>query len=137
MELSEGIRKIGFRRWYERQLIESHLYLISAFMCLVTVLACLEGFSFHTPAWETALRFAAMMAGAAACLWTVGRYLTMLGIAEYAAERSVCEKCASYRGLELSGAVTRRADKRDEDGEESLPPVGVRCRKCGHEWTIE
>ena len=71
MELSDGIRKIGFRRWYERQLIESHLYLISGFMCLVTVLACLEGFSFRTPAWETVMRFAAMMAGAAICLWTV------------------------------------------------------------------
>jgi len=30
MELSDGIRKIGFRRWYERQLIEGHLYLISS-----------------------------------------------------------------------------------------------------------
>ncbi|MGH8700812.1 MAG: hypothetical protein ACREVR_06495 [Burkholderiales bacterium] len=137
MELSEGIRKIGFRRWYERQLIEGHLYLISGFMCLVTVLACLEDFSFRTPAWETALRFTAMMAGAAACMWTVRRYLTMLGIAEYAAERSVCEKCATYSGLELSGAVTRSAGKGDDDGNEALPPVGVRCRKCGHEWMIE
>ena len=137
MELSEGIRKIGFRRWYERQLIQGHLYLISAFMCLVTVLACLEEFSFRTPAWETALRFTAMMAGAAICLWTVRRYLTMLGAAEYAAERSVCEKCATYRGLELSGAIVRHPDARDDDEDEALPPVGVRCRKCGHEWTIE
>ena len=136
MELAEGIRKIGFRRWYERQLIESHLYLISAFMCLVTVLACLEGFSLRTPAWETFMRFVAMMAGVAICMWTVRRYLTMLAVAEYVAERSVCEKCATYRGLELSGVVARPADPRD-DGDEALPPVGVRCRKCGHEWTIE
>jgi hypothetical protein len=136
MELAEGIRKIGFRRWYERQLIESHLYLISGFMCLVTVLACLEGFSFRTPAWETFMRFVAMMAGAAICLWTVRRYLAMLAVAEYAAERSVCEKCATYHGLELSGVVARGTDVRDED-DEALPPVGVRCRKCGHEWTIE
>ena len=136
MELAEGIRKIGFRRWYERQLIESHLYLISGFMCLVTVLACLEGFSFRTPAWETFMRFAGMMAGAAICLWTVRHYLEMLAVAEYVAERSVCEKCATYRGLELSGVVARGADTRN-DGDEALPPVGVRCRKCGHEWTIE
>ena len=109
MELSEGIRKIGFRRWYERQLIESHLYLISGFLCLIMVLASLEEFNLRTPAWETAMRFAAMMAGAAICLWTVRRYLVMLAVAEHVAERSVCEKCATYRGLELSGAIARRA----------------------------
>ena len=136
MELAEGIKKIGFRRWYERQLIESHLYLISGFMCLVTVLACLEGFSFRTPAWETCIRFVAMMAGAAICIWTVRRYLAMLAIAEYVAERSVCEKCTLYRGLELSGVIARRADAHNDD-DEALPPVGVRCRKCGHQWMIE
>jgi ribosomal protein L40E len=136
MGLAEGIRKIGFRHWYERQLIESHLYLISGFMCLVTVLACLEGFSLRTPVWETVMRFTAMMAGAAICLWTVHRYFAMLAVAEYVAERSVCEKCATYRGLELSGVAVRRADARNDD-DEALPPVGVRCRKCGHEWTIE
>ena len=49
----------------------------------------------------------------------------------------MCEKCATYRGLELSGAAARRPDVRDDDADEALPPVGVRCRKCGHEWTIE
>ena len=137
MELSEGISKIGFRRWYERQLIEGHLYLISGFMCLVMVLASLEEFSFRTPAWETILRFAAMIGGGVVCMWTVRRYLTMLGLAEHVAERSVCEKCAKYSGLELSGAITRRPDARDNNEDEDLLPVGVRCRKCGHEWTIE
>lgn len=137
MELSEGIRKIGFRRWYERQLIESHLYLISGFMCLVMVLASLEGFSFRTPAWETMLRFAAMIGGGVVCMWTVRRYFEMLAVAEYASEHSVCEKCTRYSGLELSGVITRRPDTRDDEGDEALPPVGVRCRKCGHEWTIE
>jgi hypothetical protein len=137
MELAEGIRNIGFRRWYERQLIESHLYLISGFMCLVTVPACLEGFSFRAPAWETAMRFAAMMAGAAICLWTVRRYLEMLAVAEHVAERSVCAICATYRGLELSSVIARRPDAGNDDEDETLPPVGVRCRKCGHEWTIE
>lgn len=136
MELSEGIRKIGFRRWYERQLIESHLFLISGFLCLITVIACLEGFSLRTPWWETLLRLSAMVGGGAICMWTVRCYLTMLDFAEYAAERSVCEKCAAYRGLELSGAIASRTETRGEDEEGALPPLGVRCRKCGHEWTI-
>jgi hypothetical protein len=134
MDLSEGIRKKGFRGWYERQLIEAHLYLISGFLCLIMVIASLEEFSLRTPAWETLLRFAAMLGGSAVCLWALKRYLVMLDFAEYAAERSVCEKCAGYGGLDLGGATARRSEKQGEDGEGA--PVGVRCRKCGHQWTI-
>ena len=137
MELADGIRKIGFRRWYERQLIECHLFLISGFLCLITVLACIEEFNLRTPPWETLVRFMAMIAGMVLCLWTWRRYLTMLGVAEYAAEHSVCEKCAAYGGLDLAGTAARRAPGADEELEGMLAPVGVRCRKCGHEWTIE
>jgi hypothetical protein len=137
MELSEGIRRIGFRRWYERQLIEGHLYLISGVLCLITVAASVEDLNFRTAAWETLLRLAAALGGVAICLWTFRRYLQMLGAAEYAAERSVCEKCATYRGLEVSSVSARGGWKHREDGEGVVTPVTVRCRRCGHEWTIE
>jgi hypothetical protein len=134
MDLTEGIRKIGFRRWYERQLIESHLYLISGVLCLFTSMASLEGFNLRLPAWEILLRLCAMVGGTAFCLWTWRRYLMMLGVAEHAAERSVCEKCETYRGLELSRNAAHEAGGSVEG---VLSPVGVRCRRCGHEWTIE
>ena len=134
MELSEGIRKIGFRRWYERQLIEGHLYLISGILCLFTSMACLEGFGLRIPAWEYLLRLSAAIAGAAFCLWTLRRYLMMLGSAEHAAERSVCEKCGIYRGLTLSGKSSHATEIMNGD---EIAPVGVRCRQCGHEWTIK
>jgi len=137
MELAEGIKKIGFRRWYERQLIESHLYLVTSFLCLVTVLACFEGFSLRMPAWETVMRLVAMLAGAAVCVWTLRRYLAMLNFAIRAAERSVCEKCAAYDALELSGTIIRRTAAQGEEENGGLLLIGVRCRKCGHEWTIE
>lgn len=133
MELSQGIRRIGFRRWYERQLIESHLYLVSGILALFMAIACFEGFGTRAPAWETLLRLAAMGTGILICLWTFKRYLAMLALAEHAAERSVCEKCRTYRGLELSSRVAPPGEP--EEG--VLLPVGVRCRKCGHEWTIE
>ena len=133
MELSQGIRRIGFRRWYERQLIEGHLYLISGVLALFMALACFEGFGVRAPAWETLLRLGAMAAGFWLCLWTFRRYLRMLAVAEHAAERSVCEKCCTYRGLVLSACAAAPGEV--EEGE--LAPVGVRCRKCGHEWTIE
>jgi hypothetical protein len=136
MELAEGIRRIGFGRWYQRQLIESHLYLVTSFLCLVVVLACFEGFNLRMPAWETVLRLAAMLAGAAVCVWTLRRYLAMLDFAVRAAERSRCEKCAAYSALELSAAPASRLAMPGGEEVGDLPPVGVRCRKCGHEWMI-
>src|SRR5687768_5245535 len=136
MELSKGIRKLGFRRWYERQLIEGHLYLISGILALFMSIACFEGFNSRTPGWETLLRLAAMVVGTMACLWTFRRYLQMLAVAEHAAERSVCAKCETYRGLELTARAALAAPSAEfEEG--MLLPVHVRCRKCGHEWTIE
>ena len=138
MELAEGIRKIGFRRWYERQLIESHLYLVSWFLSLIMVMACLEGFSFRAPGWEALLRLAAMIGGGAICIRSLARYTAMLGLAERAAERSICGKCAAYGLLEVTGArVLARSALVKEDARLAPPALAVRCRKCGHEWTIE
>jgi hypothetical protein len=136
MGLSEGIRRVGFRRWYERQLIESHIYLVSWFLCLIMVLACLEGFSFRAPGWEPVWRLAAMIAGTALSLWSIRRYFAELGFAEHAAKRSTCAKCASYGLLEVAGELSHRAAW-GEGVEPAYPPVTVRCRKCGNEWVID
>ncbi len=87
MDLSEGIRKIGFQRWYERQLIEGHLYMISGFLCLIMVIASFEDFNQRMPVWETFVRLAAVTVGSVVCLWAFRRYLVMLNLAEYVAER--------------------------------------------------
>ena len=138
MELSEGIRRVGFRRWYERQLIESHIYLVSWFLCLIMVLACLEGFSFRAPGWDPVWRLAAMIVGTALSLWSIRRYFAELGIAERAAKRSTCAQCASYGLLEVVGEkeISCRAAW-GERAEPASPPVAVRCRKCGNEWIID
>ncbi len=130
MELSQGIRKVGFSRWYERELIESHLYLMSWFLSLVLVLACLEGFSFKAPGWEPVVRFAGMTAGVVLCMWTLQRYIAMLAYALHAAERSVCRNCRAYSAFELR-------ERKGYAAASHRGAVDVRCVKCGHEWTIE
>jgi hypothetical protein len=134
MGLAEGIRRVGFRRWYERQLIECHFYLVSAFLSLVMVIACIEGFSLQAPGVEPLLRLAGMIGGGVLCLGALARYQAILDAAEYAAERSVCAKCATYGILELSGTPAAAAQR--GAGAAALP-LGVRCRRCGHEWVIE
>jgi hypothetical protein len=137
MELAEGIRKVGFRRWYERQLIESHLHLVSWFLCLILVMACLDGFSFRAPGWESLMRLAAMIVGGAIGIWSLARYLAMLNLATHAAERSICGKCAAYGLLEVTGArVLARRALVEKEVRLAPPALVVRCRKCGHEWMI-
>jgi len=133
MVLSEGIRKIGFRRWYERQLIESHLYLVSSFLCLIAVIAALEGFSFREPGWEPMLRIVVILGGSIACFWTLQRYMSMLHYAQYTAERSVCGRCSAYGRLELCSVTAAVPEDSPREAEES---VAVRCSKCGHRWTL-
>lgn len=138
MSLSEGIRRIGFRRWYERQLIESHLYLVSWFLSLILALACLEGFSFRAPGWEPVLRLATMIGGVAVCIWSLRRYFAALSFAVHAANCSVCAKCEAYGLLELTGTRHVQHPAPVERDVGAVPSVvAVRCRKCGNEWIIE
>jgi len=138
MELAEGIRRVGFARWYERQLIEAHLYLVTAFLCLILLTACLEGFSMRAPGPEPLLRLVGMLAGVCGGVWAVRRYGAILGMAESAAGQSVCKKCMAYARLEVmsGGLLAPPATTRGSTGT-PLPHLAVRCRKCGHEWMFE
>lgn len=130
MDLAEGIRKIGFRRWYERQLIESHLYFVTGFLSMIMVAACVEEFNIRAPGWQPFLMLGLIAGGAALCFWSLARYRGTLDRAEHAAERSTCSQCVVYSGLEvLQSSGEWQAD--------NAPWLRVRCRKCGYEWTIE
>ena len=125
MELAEGIRKIGFRRWYERQLIESHLWLVTGLIGAIVLLGGVERLSLRGPGWEPVALIVLVLGAGGLAAWALQRYLVMLVLAQRAGERSTCSRCAAYGLLEVTG-------KRFASG-----AVDVRCRKCGNEWTIE
>src|SRR5262245_3040808 len=129
MTPADGIRRFGFRRWYERQLIESHVYLVTSFLSLILVLACFEVFSFRMPGIKPFVILLLMLTGAALCAVSLRRYLALLVLAQHLAEQSVCGNCGSNGRLRV----------RD------LPPLGqitetgsldVQCRDCGYQWTM-
>ncbi len=62
MEVAEYIHRHGFRRWYERQLIESHAYLALAFVALILLLSGIEVLGGGTGG----LLYVSMLAAAAA-----------------------------------------------------------------------
>ena len=134
MELGEGIRKIGFRRWHERQLLQGHLYLASALLCFVVVLATLEGFPARELSVDLFVGLVLILAGGAVGGWALLRYVQMLVVAQHAADRSVCAKCKTYGLLEALGPGVRDGGR---NFDVFIAPTRVRCRKCGNEWTIE
>ena len=76
MTAADGIRKLGFRRWYERQLIESHVYLVTGFLSMIMVFACFEDFSLRAPGIKPFLMLALIMGGAVLCAVSLWRYLS-------------------------------------------------------------
>ena len=125
MHLAEGIRKHGFRKWYERELLQSHAHLALTFVCGIGVAASMElafksrGLSDGLPDW------AAVALCASVGIWALRRYLYLLSHAEAVANQADCPHCKAYGRLTLV--------KGDAGGDR----VRVGCRRCGHEWHID
>lgn len=135
MNIADDIRRLGFRRWYERQLIESHAYLVTAFLALILLLAGIESLDLLR---RSPLFYLAVIAGAAASgvlmyvAWR--RFITLLGRAELFAGGAECPQCTRWGQFEVIGAEAAT----DDDPVESGRPhwVRVRCRKCAKEWRL-
>ena len=99
--LADAIRARGFRKWYEGRLIEGHLHLITAFLCLIAVLGAIkQGGPYNTLVNSLWLLSVAMgLGGLGAC--GIRRYITILQLAEFLGDRSHCPKCQAYARFTL------------------------------------
>lgn len=133
MTPADGIAKLGFRRWYERQLIESHAYLVTGVLCTIVIAASLEGFSLRAANAATISHLAIMFAAGAVGFESFKRYIALLIRAEHIAEHSVCTSCSTYGRLRVLGSGGGRIAS--DPGEAAW--MRVACRKCGHQWLID
>jgi hypothetical protein len=124
MDLAEGIRKHGFRKWYERELLQGHAHLVLTFLCMIGVFAAVEALRSASDRADQAVDLAAILVCAGIGVWALRRYLYLLNHAEAAAHQADCPQCKAY------GRFTVEA----EDGREGS--LRVCCRKCSHRWTI-
>jgi predicted Zn finger-like uncharacterized protein len=126
MGLEDGIRKRGFRKWYERELVRSHAHLVLTFVCAVGLMASFELHDRMAP-WAVPLwNAAAIVLLALVGLWSLRRYLYLLQHAEAVANQAVCPRCQTYARFKL---VPHPLPHTHEQ-------VQVRCGKCEHEWGI-
>lgn len=127
MRLADGIRKHGFRKWYERELLQSHAHLALTFICMAGVFGALESTGRLHSLNEQAGRLLTLLLCCAVGLWALRRYLTLLSRAESTAHQARCPGCDTYARFDLVRA--RRADG-DADA------ASVRCRQCARAWEI-
>lgn len=121
--LAEGIRRVGFRKWYERELLSSHAHMLLAFLCVIALMAAMEAFDGASPGQKLANAALVLISGAIG-LWALRRYLYLLMHAEQVADQANCPKCTAYGSLTLVEEDRRTGDAR------------VCCKKCSHTWTI-
>jgi hypothetical protein len=118
MEPADGIRRLGFSRWYERRLIESHAWFVSAFFCVITIAACLEELSFRGSTLRLLAYAVLVLTAGAVGIYGIVRYQQILVQAERIGEHATCARCGTYARFALFAGCM------------------ARCRKCGHEWRL-
>jgi hypothetical protein len=135
MKLAQDIGRLGFRRWYERQLVESHAYLVTAFLALILLLAGYEALAALRDSPLYYLLIVAAAGGAGTLMFVAWRrFSVLMARAELFAESAACTGCSAWGRFE----VLAEEAASDDDAPESGRPhwIRVRCRQCGHAWRL-
>ena len=119
--LAVGVERVGFRKWYERELLSSHAHMVLTVLCTVGLLGSFEAMRGASEG-DRALNLISVVLCAGIGLWALRRYLFLLTRAEDVANQANCDGCGEYGRFKVVGA---RADATD-----------VCCKRCEHTWTI-
>ncbi len=125
MTTAQAIRRLGFRKWYERELLHGHTNLVLLLFATLGLLASLEVFSRQMPLIDKVQVLAGAVACAAIGYFALRRYLRLLNHAEFVADQAVCRSCDTYAKWELLDEAAGGAR------------LHVRCRRCAHLWHID
>ena len=135
MQVTRYIERYGFRRWYERQLIESHAYLALGFVALILLLSGMELLGEA----EAGIRYMIVLATAAAggMLVVVSwrRFTTLLARAEHFGEAATCPQCKAWGKFKVMAQEPSSSDDPPEAGRPHW--LRVRCKQCDAVWTLQ
>ena len=118
MEPADSIRRLGFNRWYERQLIEGHAWFVSAFACMIAIAACAEELAFRGSLLRGLAYAVVIVAAAVVGVYGMWRYQKILVQADSIGEHATCPACGTYARFKV------------------VADCVAHCRKCDREWRL-
>lgn len=138
MDPTSSIRRLGFRKWYERELIKCHAALVTCFLCGLTVAALLEQVKVTEFGWKPASMLAIVFAAIALGWFSWRAYITILHRAELYGQRSNCPSCNLYGRFKV---IATGLDSEPGPTAEAVAPLEaawlrVQCNKCGTAWRM-
>lgn len=121
--LVDNFKRIGFRKWYERQLLSSHAHMVLAFLSVIALVGAME--AFRTAQGDAQLANVLFVVVCAAIgAWALRRYIFLLMRAEQAANQASCPDCGDYGRFRVVGHRPR------------VHEIDLRCRKCSRDWVF-
>ena len=139
MDPTASIRRLGFRKWYERELIKCHGALVTCLLAGLLAAALMESLV-NAPPWSWAMATqVAIVFGAGIVGWGAWRsYITILERAERYGERSVCPQCKTYARFTI---LATGLDDVPGPAAAAVAPLEaawlrVQCRNCGTAWRM-
>jgi hypothetical protein len=121
--LVDSFRRIGFRKWYERQLLSSHAHMVLAFLSMIGIVGSMEAFrGAEGDAQLVDVLFVVVCAAIGA--WAMRRYVFLLMRAEQTANQASCPDCGAYGRFRVVGQRPQAQE------------IDVRCDKCTRGWAI-
>ena len=124
MDAVQAMRKLGFRKWYERALLQSHIHLVLLLLSAIGLLAGAEVYRRDLPATAQLTLVACVIASGWIGYYALRRYLFLLQHAEFIADQAVCAQCETYARWDITA----------EDA--PAHTMQVCCRRCGNLWKI-
>ncbi|MHB1121109.1 MAG: hypothetical protein ACYC0T_00110 [Ramlibacter sp.] len=119
--LFESVKRNGFRKWYERQLLSSHAHMVLAFLSMIALVGSMEA-QRQAEDLTQLVDVLFVLLCALIGLWALRRYLFLLTQAEETANQASCPDCGDYGRFR---PVCER-----------VQAIDVCCRKCSRHWVI-
>ena len=124
MNSEHAIQRLGFQKWYERELMYSHANLVLLLCCAIGLLASAEVYQSSAPLMDQLKVIGSAVISAGVGVFALRRYLYLLKHAEFVADQAVCEACNAYGRLQVL------------EGKDDSAALCVSCRHCGHRWKL-
>lgn len=118
----ESIKRLGFRRWYERQLFESFAWLATCLLSGVVFAAILELIGLSGGIVVTLLTLGVLYVIGLMGFGAWRAFWRSLARAQALAGRATCPRCATYGRFEVL---------------DEAEPIPVRCDACAEQWRLD